>query len=66
MHSHKLEAKQLKENTFTDYAKWFQDMINRNLVSEISLLELKVLKGLSIGVLIMTNQKTVPPHLLDL
>ena len=32
----KLEAKQLKENTFTEYAKCFQDMINRNVVSEIT------------------------------
>ena len=36
----KLEAKQLKENTFTEYAKCFQDMINRNVVSEITPLEL--------------------------
>ena len=25
----KLEAKQLKENTFVEYAKYFQGMINR-------------------------------------
>ncbi len=29
----KMEAKQLKEKTFLDYAKCFQDMIERNVVS---------------------------------
>merc|ERR1712177_137085 len=41
----RLEAKQLKENTFTEYAKCFQDMIDRNVVSEITPLELQAWKG---------------------
>ena len=39
---HKLEDSQLKENTFVEYA---QDIIDRNVVSEISPLELKVMEG---------------------
>ena len=39
----KLEARQLKENTFVEYAKCFQDIID--VVSKISPLELKAWKG---------------------
>merc|ERR1712112_437213 len=41
----KLEARQLKENTFLEYAKCFRDMIDRNVVSEITPLELQAWKG---------------------
>jgi len=41
----RLEAKQLKENTFIEYAKCFQDMIDRNVVSEITPVELQAWKG---------------------
>merc|ERR1712115_518690 len=41
----RLLAKQLKENTFTEYAKCFQDMIDRNVVSEVTPLELQAWKG---------------------
>ena len=41
----RLEAKQLKENTFNEYAKCFRDMIDRNVVSEITPVELQAWKG---------------------
>ena len=41
----KLEARQLKENTFTEYAKLFRDMTDRNVVSEMSQLELEAWDG---------------------
>ena len=49
----RLEAKQLKENTFNEYAKCFCDMIDRNVVSEITPVELQAWKALSTGIHIM-------------
>ena len=36
-----LEARQLNENTFVEYAKCSQDILDKNVVAEISPLELK-------------------------
>ena len=36
-----LEANQIRDNTFADYAKCFQDMIDSNVVSEIAPHELE-------------------------
>ena len=41
----KLEARQLKEGTHQQYAKCFQDMIDRNVVSEIPSKELEAWSG---------------------